>query len=84
MTLLPRLLPETSSTPANAADTQQADTLDATGAQARSDLLASGLLEALRDAVSYGVVVLDAHERVILWSRWLERASGISRQAEAA
>lgn len=81
MTLLPRPLPETDSTPASAAATEQVNTLAVAGAAAQSGLVASGLLEALRDAVSYGVVVLDAHERVILWSRWLERASGISRQA---
>lgn len=40
-----------------------------------------GLLESLLDAVSYGVIVLDADERVLLWGGWLEKVSGLAYAA---
>ena len=81
MTRLPSQLPATGSIPASAAEAEPVNTLAGADTPAQSGLSANGLLEALLNVVSYGVVVLDAQERVILWSRWLERGSGIARQA---
>jgi PAS domain S-box-containing protein len=39
------------------------------------------LLQSLLRAVSYGVIVLDAEQRVVLWSGWMETASGFACEA---
>jgi diguanylate cyclase (GGDEF)-like protein/PAS domain S-box-containing protein len=35
----------------------------------------------LLDRLEVGTIVLDAEKRVVFWNRWIERASGIAREA---
>ena len=40
-----------------------------------------GMVESILDAISFGIVVLDGDERVVLWSGWLEKVCGIASAA---
>ncbi len=75
------LVPIIDSVHESASDIRSAKSDGTPQTHARVALSAVALVEALMDVVSYGQIVLDADARVVLWSAWLEKVSGISTEA---